>query len=204
MPRAGRRSWGQGARPTSGFGTGWCPAGIRGPGRWDSLACYCQSPLLGPTPHQNPHFVWIRAHTAPATARGSRRRAAAWRNRTRHPNLKLTPFCRPGSRTASLGYETSSYGPTDGLARTSPVGVGPSWLATKSHTAVQAAVRHPSVHISPKVSTAQHHFISPPCPREISGRRCELQPKNSKRARALSLRSLPASARRRVETPKKR
>ena len=95
MPRAGRRSWGQGARPTSGFGTGWCPAGIRGPGRWDSLACYCQSPLLGPTPHQNPHFVWIRAHTAPATARGSRRRAAAWRTRTRHPNLKLTPFCRP-------------------------------------------------------------------------------------------------------------
>ena len=140
MPRAGRRSWGQGARPTSGFGTGWCPAGIRGPGRWDSLACYCQSPLLGPTPHQNPHFVWIRAHTAPATARGSRRRAAAWRNRTRHPNLDLTPFRRPGSRTASLGYETSSYGPTDGLARTSPVGVGPSWLATKSHTAVQAAV----------------------------------------------------------------
>ena len=136
MPRAGRRSWGQGARPTSGFGTGWCPAGIRGPGRWDSLACYCQSPLLGPTPHQNPHFVWIRAHTAPATARGSRRRAAAWRTRTRHPNLKLTPFCRPGSRTASLGYETSSYGPTDGLARTSYVGVGPSWLATKSHTAL--------------------------------------------------------------------
>ena len=118
MPRAGRRSWGQGARPTSGFGTGWCPAGIRGPGRWDSLACYCQSPLLGPTPHQNPHFVWIRAHTAPATARGSRRRAAAWRTRTKHPNLKPTPFCRPGSRTASLGYEISSYGPTDGLART--------------------------------------------------------------------------------------
>ena len=177
MPRAGRRSWGQGARPTSGFGTGWCPAGIRGPGRWDSLACYCQSPLLGPTPHQNPHFVWIRAHTAPATGRGSRRRAAAWRTRTRHPNLDLTPFRRPGSRTVSLGYETSSYGPTDGLARTSPVGVGPSWLATKSHTAVQAAVAPPLCgHFSQNLACA-HHFISPPCPREISGRRCELQQK---------------------------
>ena len=163
MPRAGRRSWGQGARPTSGFGTGWCPAGIRGPGRWDSLACYCQSPLLGPTPHQNPHFVWIRAHTAPATARGSRRRAAAWRTRTRHPNLKLTPFCRPGSRTASLGYETSSYGPTDGLARTSPAGVGPSWLATKSHTAVQAAVSHRSVDISPR-ACVRASFYKPALP----------------------------------------
>ena len=132
---------------------------------------------------------------------GSRRRAAAWRTRTKHPNLKPTPFCRPGSRTASLGYEASSYGPTDGLARTSPVGVGPSWLATKSHTAVQASVRHRSVDISPRDLRAQHHFISPPFPREIFGRRCS---KNSKRARALSLRSLPASARGRVETPKKR
>ena len=201
MPRAGRRSWGQGARPTSGFGTGWCPAGIRGPGRWDSLACYCQSPLLGPTPHQNPHFVWIRAHPAPATARGSRRRAAAWRNRTRHPNLKLTPFCRPGSRTASLGYETSSYGPTDGLARTSPVGVGPSWLATKSHTAVQAAVRHRSGDISPKDFACAASFYKPALPARDLRPNCS---KNNKRARALSLRSLPASARGRVETPKKR
>jgi hypothetical protein len=203
MPRAGRRSWGQGARPTSGFGTGWCPAGIRGPGRWDSLACYCQSPLLGPTPHQNPHFVWIRAHTAPATARGSRRRAAAWRNRTRHPNLKLTPFCRPGSRTASLGYETSSYGPTDGLARTSPVGVGPSWLATKSHTAVQAAVATALWTFLPKTCVLAS-FYRPAFARARSSAGVANCSKNSKRARALSLRSLPASARRRVETPKKR
>ena len=83
-------------------------------------------------PTQTPHSVGPRARTAPATAPWSRRMAAARRARTRHPNLKQTPLCRPGSRTASSGYETSSYGPTDGLARTSPAGVGPSWLATRA------------------------------------------------------------------------
>ena len=115
-------------------------------------------------PTQTPHSVGPRARTAPATAPWSRRMAAARRARTRHPNLKQTPLCRPGSRTASLGYETSSHGPTDGLARTSPAGVGPSWLATKSHTAVQAAVRHRSGDISPKDFACAASFYKPALP----------------------------------------
>ena len=152
-------------------------------------------------PTQTPHSVGPRARTAPATAPWSRRMAAARRARTRHPNLKQTPLCRPGSRTASLGYETSSHGPTDGLARTSPAGVGPSWLATKSHTAVQAAVRHRSGDISPKDFACAASFYKPALPARDLRPNCS---KNNKRARALSLRSLPASARGRVETPKKR
>ena len=152
-------------------------------------------------PTQTPHSVGPCARTAPATAPWSRRMAAARRARTRHPNLKQTPLCRPGSRTASSGYETSSYGPTDGLARTSPAGVGPSWLATKSHTAVQAAVRHRSGDISPKDFACAASFYKPALPARDLRPNCS---KNNKRARALSLRSLPASARGRVETPKKR
>ena len=105
----GRRIWGQGARPTSGFGTGWCPpvsAVSRALGFAGSLL---PLPLLGPTPHQNPHLCG----SAPTRPRLPPRRGRH-RLRMEEPNqASVGPnSISPTGLPHRFLLQISSYGPT--------------------------------------------------------------------------------------------